>query len=194
MAIQTSSQAQFHPLERALHRPLRRPRRLGGVRLLGDHSGPGSRGRGVRGTDVRRAELEMRGVLWTLIAKKADGTITESEDESLDDDAGRVRGSRISPAAPAAPPEESRGVREHQGDHRRTTSRTPRRNRRPATTAGSTSGSTSSAPASSAPPGSSGSSSADGADLAARRRRLPLHARRRLRGRRDRPTSTCPSG
>ena len=29
--------------------------------------------------NVRRAELEMRGVLWTLLAKKADGTITETE-------------------------------------------------------------------------------------------------------------------
>ncbi len=32
---------------------------------------------------VRRADLEIRGVLWTLIRKKTDGSITESEDESL---------------------------------------------------------------------------------------------------------------
>lgn len=30
-----------------------------------------------------RGNLEIRGVLWTLIKKKSDGTITESEDESL---------------------------------------------------------------------------------------------------------------
>jgi hypothetical protein len=32
---------------------------------------------------ARRGNLEIRGVLWTLIKKKSDGTITESEDESL---------------------------------------------------------------------------------------------------------------
>ena len=32
---------------------------------------------------ARRAALEIRGMLWTLIRKKADGSITESEDESL---------------------------------------------------------------------------------------------------------------
>ncbi|MAH66406.1 MAG: hypothetical protein CMJ27_08445 [Phycisphaerae bacterium] len=35
--------------------------------------------------NVRRAELEMRGVLWTLLAKKADGTITETESETLEE-------------------------------------------------------------------------------------------------------------
>lgn len=33
----------------------------------------------------RRAELEMRGVLWTLLGKKADGTITETESETLEE-------------------------------------------------------------------------------------------------------------
>jgi hypothetical protein len=32
---------------------------------------------------TRRGNLEIRGVLWTLIKKKSDGTITESEDETL---------------------------------------------------------------------------------------------------------------
>ena len=32
---------------------------------------------------ARRGNLEIRGVLWTLMKKKSDGTITESEDESL---------------------------------------------------------------------------------------------------------------
>ncbi|MDA0295406.1 MAG: hypothetical protein O3A31_05450 [Planctomycetota bacterium] len=32
----------------------------------------------------RRAILEIRGVLWTLIRKKSDGTITESEDKTLE--------------------------------------------------------------------------------------------------------------
>ena len=35
--------------------------------------------------NVRRAELEMRGVLWTLLAKKTDGTITETESETLEE-------------------------------------------------------------------------------------------------------------
>jgi hypothetical protein len=35
--------------------------------------------------NVRRAELEMRGVLWTLLAKKGDGTITETESETLEE-------------------------------------------------------------------------------------------------------------
>ena len=34
---------------------------------------------------VRRAELEMRGVLGTLLAKEADGTITETESETLEE-------------------------------------------------------------------------------------------------------------
>lgn len=35
--------------------------------------------------NVRRAELEMRGILWTLLAKKSDGTITETESATLEE-------------------------------------------------------------------------------------------------------------
>ena len=48
---------------------------------------------------VRRAELEMRGVLGTLLAKEADGTITETESETLEENAGRDAGGQSSGSA-----------------------------------------------------------------------------------------------
>ncbi len=54
----------------------------------------------------RRAVLEIRGVLWTLIKKKSDGTITESEDASLATMRAEFEEAGITQPPPPLSPEE----------------------------------------------------------------------------------------